>query len=1031
MPSRWILNLRFSLVAIALFGTGPTGWAASDGSAWLTRPWSSDDGLPNNTVGGLAQTTDGYLWLGTPNGLARFDGVSFENVSITNIIASPNRGILTVASGRGGGLHLGMDRGAVVSLGSHAPQVFIADSELSTLTIYSLTEDAQGAIWLCYRGGSVGRIENGQFTHFVGESGLPPGTAICSLVCDPKGKLWFIKNGHLGVWRGGKFETLKLLDSAPARLAPARLAVARLAVARGGGIWICDGFHLYKFKEGGELEDRGSFKPRFPGTEASVLMESHDGAVWIGTTFSGLFRYNGTTFETVPTTHQEILSLLEDGEGNIWVGTGGGGLNQVRARAINLESTEAGLSFEGVQSLAQDLDGNIWAAMQNGALVRHREGRWQVVTSDSNATINAMSVCADPSGNVWIGTRFNRLLCWRDGQFVNWGDPRLITGQTIHTLVATTNGDLWLGEDTPTAVQRLRQGRFTDFELPQNIRVVRASAVDAAGTVWFGTSKGVLLRVEGDHIVDETARTTGEPQPIRCLHATSDGSLWIGYAGWGVGRVKDGKFAMISARQGLFDDFVSQIVADNRGWLWFGANRGIFKVRLEEMVDVAEGRADRVRAVHYGPGDYDLGEGRPSLQANFGNSPIALRSRDGRLWLSMRTALAIVDPAKLRENSQSPNVLLKRMMVGDRLVAQYGGIVPPPKTEGPDAVLDLASEHEGLRVPPDHRRIEFDFTALSFIGSENISFRYRLDGVDEDWVETSAQREDRLAIYNRLQPGPYRFQVNACNSEGVWNDVGASLAFVVTPFFWQTWWFRSAVILTFTMIVIAIVRYVSFRRLRAQLVSLEQQAALHKERARIAKDIHDDLGANLTQISLVGELAQQDRETPDKVSNHLEKISGTARQAIKALDEIVWAVNPRNDTLAHFIDYTGQFALDYLSVAGLRCRLDLPEHVPARELSTDVRHNLFLVVKEAINNTVKHAHATEMRLQVTVTDEKLAIIVEDNGVGFDQSPTEAGADGLRNMRQRLTDIGGKCWIQGRPGAGAKVAIEMAWAEIKD
>jgi signal transduction histidine kinase len=193
-------------------------------------------------------------------------------------------------------------------------------------------------------------------------------------------------------------------------------------------------------------------------------------------------------------------------------------------------------------------------------------------------------------------------------------------------------------------------------------------------------------------------------------------------------------------------------------------------------------------------------------------------------------------------------------------------------------VLELAAVQEGLRVSPDHRRMEFEFTALSFIGAENISFRYRLEGVDEDWVQAVSQRNERNAIYPWLPPGDYRFQVNACNSEGIRNAKGATLTFLVLPFFWQTWWFRTGVILTFTWMVIAIVRYVSFRRLRAQLTALEQQAALHKERARIAKDIHDDLGANLTQISLVGELAHQDRETPEKVTAHLDKISGTVRQ---------------------------------------------------------------------------------------------------------------------------------------------------------
>jgi signal transduction histidine kinase len=388
--------------------------------------------------------------------------------------------------------------------------------------------------------------------------------------------------------------------------------------------------------------------------------------------------------------------------------------------------------------------------------------------------------------------------------------------------------------------------------------------------------------------------------------------------------------------------------------------------------------------------------------------------------LAMRRGLVVVQLEKMRDKAPSPPVLITRMVVGERTVAAYGGVLSSP-AGGRDA-LDLSSPLGGLVLPPDHRRVEFGFTALSFVGSESIAFRYRLEGIDENWVDA----EKRSAVYPRLPAGRYDFRVSACNVEGVWNEDAAVVGFVVSPFVWETWWFRSGVLLAFTGIIIATVRYLSFRRLRLQLQQLEQQAALHKERARIAKDIHDDLGANLTQISIIGELAHQDRDTPEKVTTHIEKISDAARQAVKSLDEIVWAVNPRNDTLAHFIDYTGQFVVDYSRLAGLRCRLDFPEQTPVRELSTDVRHNLFLVVKEAVNNTVKHAQATELRLRIAVTDTKLEISLEDNGRGFGRPPEDAGADGLRNMRQRLSEIGGECWIQGRPGAGAKVSIEFPW-----
>jgi len=990
------------------------GLAATNATSWIRLPWSSADGLPNNTVNGLVQTADGFLWLGTPNGLARFDGVRFDELPTTNYIGSPSRGVLAMSGSRAGGLHLGTDRGAVVSLTAESKRAFIPDPEFSSLTIYSLTEDAEGAVWICYRGGTVRRLENGKATLMGDEEGLPGGADICSLACGRDGRLWFLKSGQLGVWHDGRFETRHRMTGRS----------GRVIAARGGGVWASVDFHLYKVKDDETPLDCGSLRPRLSGSEVSVMLEGRDGILWIGTTFSGLYRYDGVSFEAVATTHQEILSLLEDFEGNIWVGTGGGGLNQVRPRAVTLETAESGLPVPAVSSLCEDNDGVVWAATQNGGLARNIHDRWQVMPTDTNWSGDAMSVCADPSGGVWIGTRYHRLMRWKDDRFVDWGDAQRIIGQTLHTLVVATNGDLWLGEDSPVAVQRLRDGQLQDFEVPPAVRVVRASAQDAAGNVWFGTSQGSLLRVEGNRLVDETARTVGEPQPIRCLYATPDGSLWIGYVGTGVGRIKNGRFVTIGVRQGLHDDYISQIVADGRGWLWFGGDRGIFKVRQSELDKVCEGTIPRVRSVHYGPSEYGQGEGRPSLQANFGNAPVAMRSRDGRVWLAMRTALAVIDPDKVPKSSGRPPVLLTRMAVGDRTVAAYGGMMAAGPANG-NQVHDLTREVEGVRLPPDHRRLEFEFTALSFVGTENILFRYRLENYDDDWVETKVLR---TAGYPRLEKGKYQFHVMACNSEGIWNEDGAKLAFVVLPFFWQTWWFRGTVLVAFTALVIAVVRYVSFRRLRAQLLVLEQQAALYKERARIAKDIHDDLGASLTQISFLGELAHQDRNAPEKVGDHINIISDTARRAVKSLDEIVWAVNPRNDTLAHFIDYTGQFALDYLRLAGVRCRLDLPEQVPARELSTDVRHNLFLVVKEAINNTVKYAHATELRLRIVVTDEKLELTVEDNGCGFEQPHAADGTDGLRNMHQRMADIGGRCWIQGRPGAGAKIALELPWAQ---
>jgi signal transduction histidine kinase/sugar lactone lactonase YvrE len=697
--------------------------------------------------------------------------------------------------------------------------------------------------------------------------------------------------------------------------------------------------------------------------------------------------------------------LTEDREGNLWAGTGGGGLNRLRPRVVAFESERTGLPFETMRSLCEDPAGAVWAVSHNGLVWRWQNEAWQAVPS-RGAWPEGQATCvtADPAGGVWLGMYHYGLHRWQEGRVTSWRRNTGLGSDTVRSLLVSSNGDLWIGLEASNCVQRLRDGQLSFFALPAGGRPVRAMAEDAAGDIWMGTSGGELLRATKDELVDETARTLPVPQPIRCLHWTPDGSLWIGYAGAGVGRLKNGKFAALGADHGLPDEFISFIESDGSGGLCIAGDRGVFAVRQRELDAVAEGRAERVRAAVFG-----RDEALPSLQANYGYFPASLRGRDGRLWFPMRTGLVRVRLDRIRGSHVPPPVLIERVLLDGRLLPR----VTP------------SGERAGARftLPPGHRKVDFEFTALSFIAPDNVHFRHWLEGWDTDWVDGDIVRH---ASYSRLPAGEYRFRVTACNNAGVWSETGAAVAFTVTPFFWQTWWFRLTMVAGFTAGVIGLVRYLSFRSLRRKLLRAEREAALQQERARIAKDIHDDLGASLTQIALLGELAQHDLAAPETMRGHIGRIAGTARRGVKSLEEIVWAVNPRNDTLAHLLDYAGQFAVDFLRAAEIRCRIDFPDHPPARDLPADVRHNLFLVVKEALNNIAKHAQASEVWLRAEVGETTLRLTIEDNGRGFTHAPDDAWADGLRNMRQRMAEVGGTCEIASQPGTGTKVTLTAPW-----
>lgn len=1001
-PPLWL-----RVVAAALFAGIAATIAGGAPSPWSLREWRSDDGLPNNHVTGLAQTPDGYLWVATYSAPARFDGTSFEEFPPKNLGLGSNQKIAALAPAREGGLWLGLLHGGVLHLSAAGLRVF--NQNMPYHPVQSMTETPDGTLWVTHQGGTVVRLQGNKATPFGPQSGLPapetPNRYVCSFAVDIAGRLWFSKDGQVGVFRDDHFVTLVRLDPLN----------ARIARASGGGVWIGSDGQLFRFAEGAALERLGRYAPS--SAETTALMEDSQGAVWIGTGDAGLFHYANGHFQPVPTSDLRIEALLEDRKGLLWAGTSGGGLNQIRPRLVTLESDETGLPTGVIQSITQDASGTVWATTQSGLLVRRAVTEWQTISAGPKwPGGRAASLASDAEGGVWIGTRDRALHRWREGAFTSWRRADGLAGREIHALVAARNGDIWMGFSSPYTIQRLRAGRLTTFNMPENIRVIRAMAEDAAGDIWIGSSRGLLVRIHGDVVSDETGRTTGQPCPIRCLRATEDGALWIGYADDGIGRLKDGHFARVSSEAGLPENNISQLLPDRAGWLWFAGDHGIFKVRQNALEELALEHSGQPHFIHLG-----RSEGLFSAEANFGDTPGGLRTSDGRLWFPLRNALAIVDPRQAQEDKEPPPVLLRRVLADDRVVAAYAGTLPLQRE-----VLDLGRGETRLRLPPDHLRLTFEFTALTFRAPENARFRYRLEGFDHDWIDARTQR---TATYSRLPAGDYRFCVQACNSDGTWNETGAALALAVTPFAWQTWWFRLAALGVFTSSTAFVVRRISLRRTRDRLRRLEQQAAIQKERMRIARDLHDEFGTRLTELGLIAEL---DRHPVGGASD--SDFIGHIRSLERDLDTIVWAVNPKNDTVDHLVSFIGRVNAEFLARSGVSCRLDLPDILPPRPVSPELRHNVFLVVREAVANVVKHASATCVTIAVALERDTLRVRIENDGRGFAVATAEAGErNGLKNMRGRLAEIHGTFSLKSHPETGTVIELTVPlapeWDEV--
>ncbi|HSY17394.1 MAG TPA: two-component regulator propeller domain-containing protein [Candidatus Acidoferrales bacterium] len=1001
----WLTRLtRRGLLTALLAGFASTTLPAATNSAWFTRVWQTDDGLPNNHVNGIAQGQDGYLWVATAAGLARFDGVHFTPFSYRNFSPGEDQNVKAILSSRTAGFWIVPQRGPVVGLDPDLSHTTAVTGNLPDSAPVGITEDGEGSLWLAYGQGVLYQIKNGQPRQITAQDGMPTTASIYSLTTDHAGEVWLSKGTLVGAFHDGKFIPL-------ARFGTSK---PRLAAARTNGVWIAAGTQLFKCDAQGGLQDFGVLKSDGPRIAATVVMEDRAGAVWIGTDSGGLFRYGAAGFEKIETSHPNIVSLAEDREGNIWAGTGGGGLDRISPRGVQLEGLGTGSSMAAIRSVCEDTNGGLWGVSQNGLVVVRTNEEWSVFFT--NAPWNGIASCvtADRDGTIWIGTLNRKLYCWRTNDYTAWDLKAGLASHDIVALLPSKTGDLWIGESGLPAVQYLHAGQLLRIGLQGEFGKVSALAEDAAGNIWIGTFTGQLMRVEGDHQVDETLHTMGAEHPaIRCLYATPDGSLWIGYGGWGLGRLKDGHFTRIGVEQGLWDGHISQIVADNLGWFWFGSDHGIFKIQRQDLEEAMAGRMANVVPVSYG-----RNEGLFSLEADYDFQTVSACSRDGRLWIPMRQALAVVDPKILHNDLEPSPVLLTGVSMDGNAIAAYGTI------GSTQSIVNLKTSQVRLHLPPAYHKLEFEFAAPSFTAPENIRFRYRLGGFDDDWVDAEARGN---VVYSRLAAGEYNFRVEAANGNGPWKKARTSLALVIAPFVWQTWWFRLVALFVFTLCVIAVVRYASFRRLHQKLQALAQAAALDKERTRIARDLHDDLGGSLTQVKQLFELAIRNHAAPDKMSQYLQRGLAKTQHGIKSLDETVWAVNPHNDTLPDLIDYIGQSAVEFLHAADIRCRVDLPASPPGRTISAEARHNLFLVVKEALNNVVRHAHASEVRLQAAVTGEAMTLTITDNGRGFEQTPAIAQADGLRNMSQRMEEIGGQFRIESKPGAGTNISLVYFWS----
>jgi signal transduction histidine kinase/streptogramin lyase len=705
--------------------------------------------------------------------------------------------------------------------------------------------------------------------------------------------------------------------------------------------------------------------------------------------------------------HVWVRSLCEDLEGNLWVGTAHGGLNVLHPSRLLVKEPPDHWSDQAVLSVCATPDGAIWAGTEGAGLYRLKDERWTHYGEPEGITnLFVWSLAQDLRGRLWVGTWGGRLLVQFGASFVP--APGLETvNLTTAALYVDRQGELWAG--TSEGLLRYDEGRLTRFGTREGLVLpdVRAIGEDKEGTIWFGMMGGGLGRLRNGALKQYRKPDGLADEFVQAIQPDA-GALWLGTMS-GLSRFDGERFASVGLAQGLPNDVVCAIKDDGQGHFWISSHNGIFRVDKNELNRCADGQTGSVNCMYFGKND-----GIPSLECSGGFQPAAGMTPDGRIWLPTRKGLAVVSPQDAKKNSLLPPVIIESLLV-----------------DGRQFPLGASGAKVPLVIPPGQGRLEVRYTAICFTAPEQVRFRYRLKGFESDWVEAGSLR---VANYGYLPPGQYTFQVAACNNDGLWNEAGASLAMTVQPHLWQTRWLQSISGLTLAAAVAAISMRVARRRMHRKLERVERQRALERERMRIAQDIHDDLGSSLTFISMLSQSARSQLNEPRDLSELLNQIYGTARESIRAMDEIVWAVNPKHDSLDSLATYLTKFAQEFLAPAGIRCRSKMPMQFNDGPLTSEVRHNLFLALREALHNVVKHAQASEVRLSLEFEDSAFQVCVADNGKGFvpngtPSTPFPGGerlsvGNGLRNMHRRLEEVGGRCELQSVPGQGTKVIFRV-------
>jgi signal transduction histidine kinase/ligand-binding sensor domain-containing protein len=976
--------------------------------------WTADNGLPQNSVYGIVQTGDGYLWLATVDGLARFDGVRFSVFNKSNSPGIVNNRFTALFEDAKGDLWAGTEESVVVRYHKGRFENFPAD-EGARISWIDGTPDGNGLIFL----------SGSKVSHFA--DGLSSPLAPHAYSFDAP-SVTQRKNVRLYCESDSCYANGQRLRFSPAEDLP-EYKLRSAARGADGNFWfVTDRRELVRVENGKVVRvfNAASGLSKYPMefiTGAKISLVSWDGkdSLWLTDletmrsdlllrARAGAQIQTGDIYPPFLEGESVFQSSYQDAEGNLWFGTLRAGLYRTRKQIVTAFSTAEGLADNNVYPIFESDDGSLLVGTTSGVFNLSNE-RFTPVDSPSEI-ISAFG--KDPAERIVFSSNGNLFV--RDGdRSLPYLRGKVPAQRTIHAIHTDLENALWLGAED--GLMRYEDDVLTKFATENGLAGNDVKVIIEAhgGGIWIGTYGGLSLYKDGTF--KSWTENDGLPsRTIRALHQDSDGALWIGSYDGGMARFKDGTFTAYNTRIGLYNDGAFQILEDERRNFWVSSNHGIYRVSKDELNEYADGRRTSITSTAYGRSD-----GMLNAEANGGSSPGGVRTRDGRLWFPTQDGVAMIDPQEIKINTRPPPVVIENVKIDNNDVG-FGSSDMGLRNRDDSQITSPTSE---IQVDPSQQNFEISYTALSFINSEHLRFKYKLEGLDDDWIDAGTRR---LAHFTHVPPGDYIFRVIAANSDNVWNEHGATLRIVVLPPFYRTWWFLITV-----FIGLAATAFLLFQR-RVSQINLKHAAELafsrrlidsqEQERKRFAAEMHDGLGQSLVIIKNRARLSLKQSDQKEAMLDHLESISETASHAIHEAKEIAFNLRP------HLLDRLGltktiESMLDKVFNAGeIEFEPEIDQIDNVLEKNSEIL--LYRIVQECASNIVKHSGAQKAVLKIELVDHKLTVNMSDNGCGFDLSAAEKDLSkrsfGLVGIAERTRLLGGKISIESRPRKGTKISI---------